>query len=411
MGTNQVQALPQLPADDTSARALLRSFVIGLTAFLTVVDLFATQAILPALVQSYKVTPAAMAFAVNSSTMGMAVAGLAVAFFSRHIDRRLGILASLTLLAVPTTLLAIAPDLAVFTALRVTQGVFMSTAFALTLSYLAEHCSASDTAGAFAAYISGNVASNLVGRLFSAALVDHLGLAGNFYVFAGLNLAGAVLVFFTLGRTKPMAGMPEAVRSPWSTWDEHLRNAPLRASFVIGFLILFAFIGTFTFVNFVLAREPLALSQMARGFVYFVFLPSIFTTPLAGRAVQRFGARPTFWGALVVAGAGLPLLVLPNLIAVLAGLALVGVGTFFAQATTTGFVGRTATADRASASGIYLACYFFGGLVGTAVLGQVFDRFGWAACATGIGFALALAAALGLRWKMLAPVTAPARGA
>src|SRR5439155_27298856 len=97
-------------------------------------------------------------------------------------------------------------------------------------------------------------------------------------------------------------------------------------------------------------------------------------------------------------GAGLPLLVLPNLFAVWAGLVLVGVGTFFAQATTTGFVGRAATADRASASGIYLACYFFGGLVGTAILGQVFDRLGWAACVTGIGFALAMAALLAGRW-------------
>jgi hypothetical protein len=39
----------------------------------------------------------------------------------------------------------------------------------------------------------------------------------------------------------------------------------------------------------------------------------------------------------------------------------------------TAFVGRAATVDHGSASGIYLACYFFGGLVGSAVLGQVFD--------------------------------------
>jgi predicted MFS family arabinose efflux permease len=73
---------------------------------------------------------------------------------------------------------------------------------------------------------------------------------------------------------------------------------------------------------------------------------------------------------------------------------LVGVGTFFAQAAATGFVGRAATADRGSASGIYLACYFFGGLIGTAVLGQIFDRFGWAACVGGIALALAAAACL-----------------
>ncbi|HEV8554521.1 MAG TPA: MFS transporter [Casimicrobiaceae bacterium] len=387
-----------------STGTFLRSFVIGLTAFLTVVDLFATQAILPSLAMAYQVSPAAIGFAVNASTIGMAVAGLAVAFFSHRIDRRRGILASLILLSIPTAMLAVAPDLTTFTILRIAQGLCMSTAFALTLSYLAEHCSATDTAGAFAAYITGNVASNLFGRLMAAALVDHLGLAGNFYVFAALNLAGAVLVYFTLGRTRPMAATAAPARSPLSIWTEHLRNAPLRASFGIGFLILFAFIGTFTYVNFVLVREPLGLSRMAVGFVYFVFLPSIITTPLAGHAVERFGTRQTFWGALALAGAGLPLLLLPHLVAVMAGLMLVGVGTFFAQATATGFVGRAATTDRGSASGIYLACYFFGGIVGSIVLGQLFDRFGWAACVAGIGAALVLAALLALRLKMSAPV-------
>jgi MFS transporter, YNFM family, putative membrane transport protein len=402
----QTQAMPVAHAEHATGGALLRSFIIGLTAFLTVVDLFATQAILPSLAHAYQVTPAAIGFAVNASTIGMAVAGLAVAFFSNRIDRRLGILISLSLLSIPTALLAVAPNLAVFTLLRVLQGLCMSTAFALTLSYLAETCGDIDTAGAFAAYITGNVASNLIGRLMSAALADHLGLAGNFLFFAGLNLAGAVLVYFTLGRTKPMgeAGSmpPGSARSPLSIWTEHLRNAPLRTGFGIGFLILFAFIGTFTYVNFVLVREPIALSRMGLGFVYFVFLPSIFTTPLAGRAVERFGTRTTLWGALALAVAGLPLLLLPYLPAVMFGLAMIGVGTFFAQATATGFIGRAATTDRGSASGIYLACYFFGGIVGSVVLGQLFDRAGWAACVAGIGVALALAAVLALRLTMSA---------
>ena len=54
----------------TSSGVVLRSFVIGLTAFLTVVDLFATQAILPSLARHYQVTPAAMGFAVNATHDG-----------------------------------------------------------------------------------------------------------------------------------------------------------------------------------------------------------------------------------------------------------------------------------------------------------------------------------------------------
>jgi MFS transporter, YNFM family, putative membrane transport protein len=379
-----------------------RSIVIGLTAFLTVVDLFATQAILPSLAKAYGVTPAAMGFAVNASTMGMGVAGLGVAFFSHWIDRRLGILVSLALLSIPTALLAVAPDLTAFTLLRIAQGLCMASAFTLTLAYLGERCSAMDAGGAFAAYITGNVASNLIGRLVSAGIADHLGLATNFYFFAGLNLIGAVLVYFTVGRTPPMHEVGPSPRSPLAAWAEHFRNVPLRAAFGIGFCILFAFIGTFTYVNFVLVAEPLSLTRMDLGFVYFVFLPSIVTTLPAGGAVARLGTRPVLWSALVVAGLGLPLLLLPSLIAVLAGMVLVGVGTFFAQATATGFVGRAATADRGAASGIYLASYFFGGLVGSAVLGQLFDRFGWAACVAGIALALAAAAILTVRLRLTA---------
>jgi len=153
-----------------AAGAARRSLVIGLTTFLTLVDLFAAQAILPTLAHHYAVSPAAMGVAVNASTLGMAIASLLVGLFSARINRRLGILLSLTLLALPTTPLAVAPDLMLFSLLRVTQGLCMASALTLMLAYLGEQCSATDTAGAFAAYVTGNVASNLVGRLISGII-------------------------------------------------------------------------------------------------------------------------------------------------------------------------------------------------------------------------------------------------
>jgi YNFM family putative membrane transporter len=109
--------------------------------------------------------------------------------------------------------------------------------------------------------------------------------------------------------------------------------------------------------------------------------------------------RPALWTGLGVAASGLPLLLSPVLAGVLLGMVLVGAGTFFAQATATGFVNRAATTDRAGASGIYLAAYFSGGLVGSAALGQAFDRFGWPASVAGVALALAVAAILGINLK------------
>jgi predicted MFS family arabinose efflux permease len=201
--------------------------------------------------------------------------------------------------------------------------------------------------------------------------------------------------------------MPTA-RSPLAATIAHWHNPALRSAFAIGFCILFAFIGTFTFVNFVLVRAPLSLGRMDLGLVYFVFAPSVVTTLFAGRVVARFGTRPAIWGALAVAALGLPLMLSSHLLEVLAGMVLVGVGTFFAQACATGFVGQTASDNRGIASGTYLACYFLGGLVGSAVLGLLFDHFGWTACVAGVGASLALAALLTARLTLTQPAGFPA---
>ena len=383
------------PFEGVEAVSAPRSAVVALLAFFTVADLFATQAILPMLAVAYGVAPSAMGMAVNACTLGMAVAGLATALFSQRVDRRSGVVVSLVLLAVPTSLLALAPDLQVFTILRVMQGLCMSTAFTLTLAWLGERNGGVGQAGAFAAYITGNVASNLVGRLIAATVTDGFGLAGNFHLFAALNLAGAALAWFAMRGAAPPAAGP-SVRLARRV--RQLSSVPLLSGFGIGFCILFAFIGVFTYVNFVLVRPPLELGMMSIGFVYFVFLPSIILTPLAGTVVGRWGVRPALWTGLGVAGLGLPPLLSSDLGAVLLGMVLVGAGTFFVQATATGFVSRDA-ADRGAASGVYLAAYFSGGLMGSAVLGQAFDRFGWPASVAGVGLALAFAAVLGFNLR------------
>jgi YNFM family putative membrane transporter len=377
--------------------ALRRPVTIALIGFLTLVDLFATQAILPSLATLYGVSPGEIGVAANASTIGMAIAGLAAGALGQKLERRAGIWLSLALLSIPTSLLAFAPNLTVFALLRVVQGLFMATAFTLTLTYLAERCSKADASGALAAYVTGGVASNLVGRFVAATVTGAAGTDANFHLFAMLNLAGAALAWFALTRTPPMAAMDAAPRPITAAWRAHLLDPRLRRAFAMGFLILFGFIGTFTYIGFVLMRPPLALSMMALGLVFFVFAPSMVTTPMAGAAVNRYGPSRVVPAALAVALAGLVLLFVPRLDAVILGLVLVGVGTFFAQAVATGFVGRAARSDRAAASGLYLSFYYSGGLAGAAVIGQLFDRFGWNAAVAGIFAALALAAWLGAR--------------
>ncbi len=380
-----------------------RAIVVGLMGFLTLVDLFAAQAILPSLVKTYGVTSAAMGFAVNASTIGMAAAGLLVSLLARRVDPRRGVWVSLALLSIPTTLLAYAPDLGTFAALRIAQGVFMAAAFTLTMAYLADRAWPLDAAAALAAYVTGVVASNLFGRLLSGSVADIAGVAANFYVFAGLNLAGAALAAATLSPALKMPPLCRPLQSPLVAWAQHLANPALRAAFGIGFLILFVFIGVFTYVNFELTKAPLSLSPMSLGLVYLVFLPSLVTTPLAGRAVGRWGIAPVLQASMLLCLAASPLLVSSSLVGVIVSLALFAGGTFFAQAAATGFVGRAAQSDRAAASGLYLTAYYLGGVIGALVVGQVYDRLGWPAAVAAVDVALVAAMLLGARLGRAAP--------
>lgn len=388
-------AIPAI-APPMSGLSPARSLLIGVIGFLTLVDLFATQAILPSLAVEYDVQPSEIGLAANSTTLGMAIAGLLVGAISAQLERKRAIFLSLLILALPTAALAFAPNLTVFALLRVTQGLFMAAAFTLTLTHLAERCERR-TATALAAYVTGVVASNLIGRLTAAFVAGLVGAGSSFLFFAALNVAGAALAAVALTRNAPEP--MESAKRFWSVWGHHLADPALRRTFAIGFLILFGFIGVFTYVGFILMRPPHTLSMGALGLVFLVFLASMVTTPLAGRVTDRFGPGLTVPTSLVLALAGLALMLLPNLLSIIVGMCLVGIGTFFAQAVATGHVGRIAQGDKAAASGLYLSSYYSGGLVGAAVVGQLFDGFGWTAAVAGVFAALGLAAWIGLKLR------------
>ena len=279
----------------------------------------------------------------------------------------------------------------------------MSSAFTLTMAYLAEHANGDGAAGALAAYVTGNVASNLLGRLASAALTDHFGLAANFLVLAALNLAGAALVFVTLEKAAAMRkpasvgstsdnGMGEA-----TAWLGHPRQSAARCNL------------RHRLPDPVRLHRYLHLREFRAGPRTVVPRPDASRLRLFGvlagaahHALRRTCGERNWSGPrhpprIRAAIIGLPLLLAPSLPTVLVGLALIGAGTFAAQAIATGFVGRLATSDRGAASGLYLAAYYLSGLAGSAILGRIFDTAGWVACVAAITLSLLAALTLTLR--------------
>jgi YNFM family putative membrane transporter len=381
------------PPTELLASTGVRSFAIASIGFLTLVDLFAAQAILPQLMSNFLVTATQAGLAVNASTLGMAIAGLLTALLVSGISRRSGIWISLAMLAAPTAGLAFAPGLLTFGTLRVLQGVFMASAFTLTLAHFSERCSRHDMSRALAAYVTGSVMANLLGRLIASNIAEQFGAPATFLTLATLNLAGALVAFSTVTYVAPMSLRPEP-RELQRAFAKHLRNSALRRAYAVGFLILFGFVGLFSYVSFELVTPDVGLSMRAAGFAFLCFAPSLATTPMAEPLSARLGSCKAAVLSLLCAVIGALLTIAANPPTIFIGMALFSSGAFIAQAVVTGFVGRAAKIERAAASGLYLSAYYSGGLAGAAAIGALYEKAGWSGAAFGVAISLALAALL-----------------
>jgi predicted MFS family arabinose efflux permease len=289
-------------------------------------------------------------------------------------------------LVLPTLLAATAKTLQALVWWRAAQGLCLPAIFAVTVAYVGEECGASGDGAAssgvgrvMASYVTGNIVGGVLGRFVSAFVTDRVGWREAFAVLAALNLLVAIALSITLPasrRFKPEASAVSALRE----LAGHLKSPRLWAGYAVGFNILFSIVGTFTYVGFYLAKPPFNLSTVWLGAIFFVYLTGAVATPLAGRVLDRLGARRVLLGAMTVASAGVALTLFAQLWLVVIGLSLCASGIFVCQSAANSYVAQSAGRGRSAAAGLYVSIYYLGGTAGAVLPGLAFRSGGWPLC-------------------------------
>ncbi len=349
----------------------------GATAFL---DLYATQPLLPSLARTFHATAMDVSLTVTASTLGVALAAPAVGRLADRVGRQRVIVGSAFALAVATLAAATSTSLAQLIAWRLVQGLVTPGVFAVTIAYIHEEWPAAHAGGATAAYVSGTVVGGFAGRLTAGVVASGITWRTSFVVLAALNLAAACALWRFLPResTRP-DGSPEAGARRGAI-VRLLRNPRLVSACAVGFGVLFSLVALFTYVTFLLAGPRFGLSTGALGSIFGVYLVGAAVTPYVGRTIDRYGHRAGLALAVAFGLAGAGLTLVPNLWAVLAGLATCSTGVFVAQASASSYVGAAAKTDRGLAIGLYATSYYLGGSAGGFLPALLWERWGWPAC-------------------------------
>jgi predicted MFS family arabinose efflux permease len=374
---------------------------VVLAGFLAFLDLYLTQPLLPLFSEIFHASTLAASMTVTATTVAVAIAA---PFAGRLADmwgsRRVIVWASAAL-TLSTFLAATAKGLTGIIFWRFVQGLCTPGVHAVSIAYIHEHWPVSRVGRTSAVYLTGNVVGGFAGRMTAGVVAAHLGWRASFVVLGVANLMCALGLALWLPHDARLPHRAKA-RSHHGSLAAHLRNGELLVTYMVGFCVLFTMVATFTYVTFRLAEEPFRLSSAAIGSLFAVYLIGGVITPFAGRWIDVYGHRTAIVGSMALGASGALLTLVPSLVSVMAGLALVSTGVFLSQATATSHVGTTAGHNRGLAVGLYSTFYYIGGSAGASLPALFWARGGWSACVALVVVVQMVSAAVALAfWRDL----------
>lgn len=363
-----------IPADPRHSRRLTVALFAGGIA--TFAELYAVQAVLPALAAEWSLSESTASLAVSVATGALALSVLPWAALGDRIGRAGAMRVSAVVAAVAGAALPLAPSFEVLLVLRAVAGVALGALPALAIAHLVARAPARRVAGIGGLYIAGTTLGGLSGRVITGVVGGAAGWRWGVATTSVL-VAIAVVVFVMLlpadqGAARRSAGRPARGRIRAAMGDP-----TVWVFYAQAFLLMGGFVTVYNLLAFRLLDDPYRLPASVVSLLFLTYLVGTVGSSGVGRLVGRWGRR----AVLVAAGFGMAIGVAVTLAAplflVLVGLVIATFCFFVAHAIAAAWAGQQVPAARSQASALYSLAYYAGSsLVGFAGA-VVFDTAGW----------------------------------
>ena len=364
-------------------------FAAGMATFSL---LYATQALLPQLVDAFAITPSQASLTVSVATGALALAVLPLATLSESLGRRRTMVTSLVVASSVGLLLPLAQSFTMLLVLRAVQGAALAGLPATAMAYLGEEMSTRALGGAMGLYIAGNSLGGMTGRLLSGLVADAAGWRIGMLADASLAVVCTGLIGWLLPASRRFNSQPLALRPLLGGVRAAFADPALRAMYAVAALLMGCFVGVYNFLGFRLIASPFSVAPALVALIFVAYAVGSVSSPVAGRLTHRWGRPAVLAASIGVVVLGLTLLAASSLWCVLPGLVLLTAGFFGAHSTASGWVAARASGQaRAQASGLYLLAYYGGSSVGGWLAGPAFTGAGWGGLTVLVGLFAALA--------------------
>lgn len=369
----------QHSASDTDAPGIFSSLKLQAAVFALVsasfANIYITQPVLPVLQQEFSADIVLVSFSVSAVILGIALSCLPFGLLADRLPIQPLILTGGVMVSAAALLCSITHSIYVLIAARFMQGIFIPALTTCVAAYLARTLPAARLNVVLGSYVAATVVGGLTGRLLGGWIHPPLHWRYAFVSVSILTLAATIAA---------LRGLP----------GSNTRNAPVheasgvlhllkRAEFLNIYFCAacsFALFSTiFNYLPFRLHHEPFFFSTELTTMLYLVYIVGIFMGPAAGRFSDRFGNGNMLIVGSVILAAALSLILLPSIIAIVAGLVVLCAGYFTIHSAAVGSLNRKLTGGHGQANALYMLFYYAGGWLGITGAGFAYKHGGWSA--------------------------------
>lgn len=345
--------------------------------FCTFAILWGTQPLLPELAKEFDVTPAVSSLSLSSTTIALSISLLIFGSLSEVFGRKPVMTFSLFVSSILSILTAFTPSFHLLILSRILQGIALAGLPAVAMAYLGEEIEPKSLGMAMGLYISGNSVGGMAGRIISGILTDyfswHIALLG----IGIISLVASFVFLLILPPSTHFKPQSFALKKLSGSLFSQFKEPGLLSLFIIGFLLMGSFVSLYNYIGFQLIQPPYSLSQTLVGFIFIVYIVGTFSSTWMGMLADQYGKRKILLLSLIILLIGACMTLNTNLLVKILGIAVFTYGFFASHSIASGWVGKTATHDKAQASALYLFFYYAGSSIGGTASGAFYGHFGW----------------------------------
>ncbi len=382
-------------------RTALALFAGGFSTFTL---LYCVQPMMPMLSQEFSITAAQSSLILSVATAMLAIGLLITGPISDRLGRKSVMVMALFCASLFTIASALMPSWEGVLITRALVGLSLSGLAAVAMTYLSEEIHPTHLGLAMGLYIGGSAVGGMSGRLIVGVMIDYVSWHAAMLVVGGLALIAAAVFWRILPESRHFRARSLHPRSLLDGFVVQFRDKGLPLLFLVGFLLMGAFVTLFNYIAYRLLSEPYNLSQAVVGVFSVVYLSGIYSSAKIGSLADRLSRRRVLWAVIVMMLFGLSLTLFTPLPVVIAGVLIFTFGFFGAHSVASSWVGRRATVARGQATSLYLFCYYAGSSVAGTGGGVFWHYAGWNGIGMFIAVLLLMALGVALRLAKLQPL-------